>query len=140
MPGSTNDLSGGVPEWFRLSDAELGGTDFGRLILLVLCRLDSAFPERADISSCVTPKEKISEFNQIWNWLEAQKIVSGSISNCSLTLVGRRSYQEALELAPDSTKALLHSKEGLSGDAARELVVSVIRRHYHNYIERTKDD
>lgn len=139
MPNSASDLSRVLPEWFRLSDPEIDGTDFNKLILLILRRLDAEYPERVDLSDCNKLRERVNEFKTIWEWLEGQGIVSGPISNCSLSLSGRQSFRKAVQLASESTRMMLQSKKGLIGDEAKELVMSILRQHYYSYIVRTEN-
>ncbi|NNE24551.1 MAG: hypothetical protein HKN11_18275 [Rhizobiales bacterium] len=138
MPNSGNDLGRTLPEWFRLSDPEINGTDFNKLILLIFRRLDAEYPERVDLSDCNKLRERVNEFNRIWEWLEDQRMVSGPVSNCSLTLSGRQAFQKAVQLASASTRMMLQSKEGLSGNEAKELMMSILRQHYLDYIARTE--
>lgn len=139
MPNSANDLGRALPEWFLLSDHDINGTDFSKLILLVLRRLDAEYPERVDLSDCNKLAERISEFDKIWKWLEAQQVVSGPLANCSLTLSGRQAFRKAVQLASESTRMMLQSKEGLSGIDARELMMSILRQHYYSYIANRKN-
>ena len=139
MPNSENSFDQGLPKWLRLSDCEIDGTDFDQLTLLVLRRLYAEYPNRLDLSDCIKLKERIGEFTKIWEWLELQKVVSGPVSNCSLTLSGMQAYRKTVQLASDSTRIMLESKEGLTGAEARELVLSIFHQHYHDYVERTED-
>ena len=139
MPNSSNDYDIDLPEWFRLSDPGIDRTNFNKLILMVLRRLDAEYPDRLDLSDCNRLRERISEFNQIWQWLEAQKMVSGPMSNCSLTLSGRQAFRKGVQMSSETTRLMLNSKDGLSGNEAKELMMNILRRHYHDYVERNEE-
>jgi len=139
MPNSSNDYDIDLPEWFRLSDPSIDGNNFNKLILMVLRRLDAEYPDRLDLSDCDRLRERINEFDKIWQWLEAQKMVSGPVSNCSLTLSGRQAFQKAVRMASETTRLMLNSKDGLSGNEAKELMMNILRQHYHDYIVRNEE-
>lgn len=139
MTNSSIDYDKGLPKWFRLFDPSIDETDFNKLILMVLHRLDAEYPNRLDLSDSNKLSEKIEECSQIWGWLEKQEIVSGPMSNCSLTLSGRQSYRKAVQMASERTRLMLNSKDGLSGNEAKELMMNILRQHYYDYIVRNEE-
>ncbi len=122
-----------LPELFRLTEQDFEGPDFSRLVLLVLRRLDSAFPDHIDLTTCMKIITHMKEFSQLWQWLQAQGIVSGPVSNCSMTLSGKRSFAAALELAPTLGTRFMYSQSGLEGEDASELLLTLLKHHFETF-------
>ena len=131
MAKSSNDSCGNLPEWFRSSNSVIGGVDFNGLVLLVLFKLDRTFPERLNLLDNTVLSEAAGEFDRVWRWLESQHIVSGPVTNSSLTLLGRESFRLTLKQMPDIAAKLSESGDQLSSREAKRLMLSFLRLHYH---------
>ena len=122
-----------LPELFRLSEQDFEGPDFSKLILLVLRRLDAAFPTLIDLTTCMKIVMHIEEFTQLWEWLQQQGIVTGPVSNCTLTLSGKRSFQAVLEQSPARAARFMQAQAGLEGEEAAELLLSIMKYHFSTF-------
>ena len=122
-----------LPELFRLSEQDFEGPDFSKLVLLVLRRLDAAFPDLIDLTTCMRIVTHIEEFSQLWEWLQLQGIVNGPISNCSLTLSGKRSFKAALEQQPALGKRFMNTQDGIEGEEAAELLLWMMKHHFSSF-------
>lgn len=140
MPNSANNRIGAVPNWALFSDPNFDRNNISGLVLKVLCRLEAVHPERVDLSDCDNVKNQVVEFTKIWNWLEGQGIVSGSATNCSLTLPGVKAFRTGVGQADDSIRASLHTEKGPSGTEATKLMLDILRQHYHDYIKRIEEN
>ncbi|NNF78033.1 MAG: hypothetical protein HKN05_08395 [Rhizobiales bacterium] len=122
-----------LPELFRLSEQDFEGPDFSKLILLVLRRLDAAFPNLIDLTTCMKIVTHIEEFTQLWEWLQQQGIVNGPISNCTLTLSGKRSFNATLEQMPALGSRFMKAEAGIEGEEASELLLSIMKHHFRAF-------
>lgn len=125
-----------LPEWLRLSSANVDNSDYSKLILLILRRLDAEYPKFVDLSDCNNIRRRIKDFDQLWAWLVAQELVTGTLSNCSLTLSGREALNKALQQASNTTRVEFASQRGIADAKALRLLVSVLRQHYNDYLSR----
>ena len=139
VPKSTSDLGGFLPEWFRLTDPGVEEGQIDELVLRIIRRLESVYPERVDLSDCDNIRVRVDEFNRVWSWFEREEIVSGPLENCSLTLAGCQAYRSASKSAPDAIKAALNSSDGVKGDDARTFMINTLREFFHSYVDRTRD-
>ena len=126
----------GLPENFVLSDADFDGENFSKLLIAVISRLDGAFPNRVDLSTCKRIARKREEFEQLLNWLGSQGIVNGDVTNCALTLSGRQAYKAALNEFPILAVKLSRSSEGLEMIDASRMLLAVLRVHYLEFVQR----
>ena len=122
-----------LPELFRLSEQDFEGPDFSKLVLLVLRRLDGAFPDLIDLTTCMKIITHMEEFSRLWDWLLLQGIVNGPVSNCSMTLSGKRSFAAALELSPILGTRFMYSQKGLEGEDASELLLILLKHHFETF-------
>ncbi len=123
------------PEWgysrlFRLSDGEFEEADFSRVLVIVLRRLENAFPDQVDLTTCERIAELSDTFTDLWNWLVDQGVVTGPLSNCAMTLVGRQSYQAALAEHPKVAADLRSSSDALDPMEASLFLLSVLRNQH----------
>ncbi|MCP5083191.1 MAG: hypothetical protein GY948_16000 [Alphaproteobacteria bacterium] len=121
------------PELFRLSEQDFEEAEFSKLLLLVVRRLDAAFPSLIDLTTCIRIIEHIEEFSQLWGWLKDQGIVCGHVSNGALTLSGKRAFKAALELSPAMGSRFMHSHDGLEGEEASKMLQVILRYHFENF-------
>ncbi len=122
-----------LPELFRLSEQDFEGPDFSRLVLLVLRRLDAAFPTLIDLTTCLKIVNHIEEFTQLWEWLRGQGVVSGSVSNCTLTLSGKQSFNAALQQAPEQAARFMRAQSGLHAEEASDMLLAILKHHFETY-------
>ena len=127
-----------LPEMFRLSEQDFEGPDFSKLVLLVLRRLDAAFPNLIDLTTCMKIVTHIDEFTQLWEWLQNQGIVNGPVSNCSLTLSGKRSFNTALQLSPEQGSRFMRSQTGLDGEEASDMLLAILKHHFDTFGDPSK--
>lgn len=133
--GSLNDPAIRQPDWFRLRSEDFNGAGFGRLILMVLVRLDSVFPDRVDLSQCKTISEYEHVFTKLWTWLSEDElgVVSGPISNASLTLLGRQSLRAALKNDPQLAALTQSEKDKIDDQAADRAIYQILRQHFEAF-------
>ncbi len=122
-----------LPELFRLSEQDFDGPDFSKLLLLVLRRLDAGFPNLIDLTTCMKIVTHIEEFSKLWGWLQNQGLVTGEISNCSLTLSGKQSFAAALEQLPKLGSRFMHSQAGVAGEEASALLHAILKHHFSTF-------
>lgn len=134
MTGSARDCA--FPPTFRLHDQDFEGPDFSKVILFVLRRLDSDFPDRIDLTTCESITAHKEGFQPLGEWLTRQGIVSGPMSNCALTLSGQKSFSVGLESAPKLASDLMSDEPRLEGDEATRLLLGILRHHYESYPPR----
>ncbi len=126
----SNGPDWGLLENFRLSDVDFVRSNFSKLLVLVLRRLDGAYPNRVELTDCWQVAENGDEIDRLWSWLSAQRIVTGEISDCSLTVSGRQAFRAAPEELQELAIMLMKSIDGLEeGDASR-MLLAVLRIHY----------
>ncbi len=130
---NNNNPNWGLPENFRLSDEIFDGENFSNLLVLVLRRLDGAFPEPVDLSTCMRIEEHRDEFTELWSWLRAQGLVVGDLSNCTLTLSGRQAYAAALRELPVIAASLSQTQDGLEPESASRLLLATLRIHFSDF-------
>ncbi|MCP5083493.1 MAG: hypothetical protein GY948_17545 [Alphaproteobacteria bacterium] len=116
-----------------MSDSDFDGPDFSRVILMVLRRLDAEFPNRTDLTTCKRILVHEASFGRLWAWLSEQGIVSGPVSNCALTLSGKKSFGSGLESVPKLASGLMHDEDGLEGEDATKALLAVMRHHYETF-------
>ena len=138
MTGSNETSNFRLPDWYLLSDPVLDQCNYDELILKVLRRLDAIYPDRINLSDCISLMKRQNDFEKIWQLLEAQHLVSGPLSNCSLTLAGRRAYQKALSSSPASVQKKISSGGKLQNSESKQIVVSILREIFHSYVSRLK--
>ncbi len=123
------------PEWgysrlFRLSDGDFEEANFSRLLVVVLRRLEDAFPDQVDLTSCKRIADFSDTFIDLWAWMVDQGVLSGPISNCAMTLIGRQSYLAALAEHPKVAASLNGSSDELEPMEASLFLLSVLRNQY----------
>ncbi len=136
---AANNADSRFEEWFRLSNSEYDDGTINQLILVILRDLNAAFPERVNLLDYKKVMKHIDDFRQFWGWLDSQDMVSGPLSNSSLTLQGRQSFRAALVREPDLAAVLLHAEDGLEGHEANQMMLAVLREHFFAYIERKEE-
>ncbi|MEM8645155.1 MAG: hypothetical protein AAGF86_02320 [Pseudomonadota bacterium] len=130
-----------TPEWgysrlFRLSDGDFEEANFSKVLVIVLRRLESAFPDQVDLTSFEHNSEFSDTFTDLWNWLVDQGVLTGPLSNCAMTLVGRQSYQAALAEHPKVAAGLQDEGDALDPMEASLFLLSVLRNQH----ERSRRD
>ena len=123
------------PEWgysrlFRLTEGDFEEANFSRLLVIVLRRLESEFPDPVDLTSCKRIAESSDTFLDLWAWLVDQGVLTGPISNCAMTLIGRQSYQAALGEHPEVAAVLTGTSDELEPMAASLFLLSVLRNQH----------
>ncbi len=134
MTGSARNCA--FPPNFRLHDQDFEGPDFSKVVLFVMRRLDSFFPDRIDLTTCESITAHKDGFQPLWEWLARQGIVSGPMSNCALTLSGQKSFSVGLESAPKLASQLMSDEPKLEGDEATHLLLAILRHHYETFRSR----
>lgn len=130
------------PEWgysrlFRLSEGDFEEANFSRLLVIVLRRLESEFPDQVDLTTCKRIAEFSDTFMDLWNWLVGQGVLTGPISNCAMTLMGHQSYQAALAEHPKVAASFKDSGDELAPMDASLFLLSVLR---HQHEKGRRDD
>ena len=132
----TNDLGGLLPDWLHLTGPDIEGVTIEDLVLRIFRRLDTVFPERVNLLEFDDLERKIGDLERIWDWLLEQAVVSGPLTNSSLTLAGCQAFRQVVENAPAAVRDRLHSRESLSGEDARRLMMQLLRCHYEKHLKR----
>ncbi len=106
----------------------------------MLRRLDAQFPTRSDLTTCKKIRAHEASFARLWKWLEYQGIVSGPLSNCALTLSGKKSFGAAVENLPALAADLLQREDALEGEEATKMLLAIMRNHFDTFhMHRGKD-
>ncbi len=134
MTGSAPDCA--FPPTFRLYDQDFEGPDFSKVVLFVLRCLDTAFPDRIDLTTCERITAHKEGFEPLWEWLSRQGLVSGPMSNCALTLSGQKSFTAGLEIEPKLASQLMSDEPVLEGDDATRLLLGILRHHFEAFPPR----
>ena len=137
MPAA-NNKNGPFSEWYQSAGSSFD-SDINSVVGFVLRELDRAFPGRVNLSNYSEVRERLTTYSRIWSWLESQDILSGPLTDCSLTLLSRQSFKATLATRPDLAAALSQSESGLRGALADQLMIEFLRQHYQHYMKRQED-
>ncbi len=108
--------------------------EFSRTILLALSKLYDSYPAKVDLTSTGALKKEEYESLRLWQWLKNQEIVTGIIEDASLTQNGYTSIKDVRGFNGITAKLRSNKSEKFEGSTASQMILRIIRIHFHKFI------
>lgn len=131
------NISWGSNNLFGNSNTDAEGREFSRLAVELLQVLYCEYPNPVAISQNNRSIVDTVQFNQIWNWLLNQHIVSGSPTSGALTGSGMRAFHLAIRQHPEGEGLRPSDGHAKQVGRASNVMLALLRAHVFKNVSRS---